>query len=138
MIRTYDELSKLPTFEERFKYLELHGKIGAETFGKDRWLNQVFYQRDPEWRSIRNEVIARDLGFDLGVEGFPIDGPVIIHHINPITEYDIIHRTDMLLNKMYLITVSDRTHKAIHYGNADMLPPPVIVRIKNDTCPWRK
>ena len=136
IIRTYSELIKIPTFEERFKYLNLDGKVGEETFGFDRYLNQVFYKSD-EWKSIRNEVIIRDNGCDLGIEDREIHGRIIIHHMNPITVDDIIHRNEDILNPEYLICVTDNTHKAIHYGDEDLLIKDLIERTKNDTCPWR-
>lgn len=136
IIRTYDELILLPTFEERFEYLKLDGTVGLETFGFDRYLNQEFY-RSSEWKSTRDFVIARDLGRDLGVEGFDINARIYVHHMNPIMAYDIIHSTDILLDPKYLISVSHRTHSAIHYGDKNLLPTGPIVRTKNDTCPWR-
>lgn len=136
IIRTYSELIKIPTFEERFEYLNLDGKVGEETFGFDRYLNQVFYKSD-EWKSIRNEVIIRDNGCDLGIEDREIHGRIIIHHMNPITVDDIIHRNEDILNPEYLICVTDNTHKAIHYGDEDLLIKDLIERTKNDTCPWR-
>lgn len=136
IIRTYSELIKIPTFEERFEYLNLDGKVGEETFGFDRYLNQVFYKSD-EWKSIRNEVIIRDNGCDLGIEDREIHGRIIIHHMNPITVDDIIHRNEDILNPEYLICVADNTHKAIHYGDEDLLIKDFIERTKNDTCPWR-
>lgn len=136
IIRTYDELILLPTFEERFEYLRLDGSVGAETFGFDRYINQGFYKSD-EWRSIRNFVITRDLGRDLGVEGYDINSSVYIHHMNPIMVHDIIHATDILLDPKYLISTSHRTHNAIHYGNEELLPAKPITRAKNDTCPWK-
>lgn len=136
IIRTYSELIKIPTFEERFEYLNLDGKVGEETFGFDRYLNQVFYKSD-EWKSIRNEVIIRDNGCDLGIEDREIHGRIIIHHMNPITVDDIIHRNEDILNPEYLICVADNTHKAIHYGDEDLLIKDLIERTKNDTCPWR-
>ena len=136
IIRTYSELIKIQTFEERFEYLNLDGKVGEETFGFDRYLNQVFYKSD-EWKSIRNEVIIRDNGCDLGIEDREIHGRIIIHHMNPITVDDIIHRNEDILNPEYLICVADNTHKAIHYGDEDLLIKDLIERTKNDTCPWR-
>lgn len=136
MIRTYSELICYSTLEDRFKYLELRGAIGDVTFGFDRWLNQKFY-RTYEWQAIRNEVILRDQGNDLGVDGYPIRGMILIHHMNPITKKDILERTDYLLNPEYLISVSKRTHDAIHYGNIELLEKPLVVRRPNDTIPWR-
>lgn len=136
-MRTYSELIKLPTFKQRFNYLKLNGMIGEETFGFDRWLNQVFYT-SPEWRRVRDIVIVRDNGNDLGLDGFRIRGKILIHHMNPITYHDIVHREEDILNPEYLICVSHRTHQAIHYGNEDLLPADPVERRPNDTCPWRK
>lgn len=137
-IRTYSELILLPTFLERYRYLRIRGKVGEETFGWERYLNQEFYKHDPEWKAVRRAVIIRDNGCDLGVEGRDIIGaPIIVHHMNPLTEYDIIHRTKYLLDPEYLISTIDNTHKAIHYGDEKLLISEPIVRRKNDTCPWR-
>lgn len=137
-IRTYSELIKLSTFEERFEYLKLDGVIGEDTFGFDRYLNQLFYI-SPEWRSLRKDIITRDLGCDLGISDREIlDNKILIHHMNPITKEDILNRTKFLLDPEYLITTIDNTHKAIHFGNADFLINQIpIIRSKNDTCPWR-
>lgn len=137
MIRTYDELIKYQTFLQRFNYLKLGDKIGKETFGYDRYLNQRFY-KTPEWKKLRDEIIIRDDGCDLGHPDFPIYGRIIIHHMNPLTKDDIIHSTEYLLDPKYLICVSHDTHNAIHYGSSDLLliDEPVI-RKPNDTCPWR-
>lgn len=135
-IRTYSELMQLDTFEERYKYLKLGGKVGEDTFGFDRYLNQLFYKSE-EWRKIRNDVIVRDDGCDLGVFGHDIRGNIIIHHMNPITKEDILNRTEYLLNPEYLICVHDTTHKGIHYGTEDVLYSGPVERSKNDTCPWR-
>lgn len=136
IIRTYNELMLLPTFEERFEYLKLSGRVGEETFGFDRWLNQKFY-RSAEWKHMRDQVIIRDNGCDLGVEGREIYGKILIHHMNPITKKDILDRTDLLLNPMYLISVTKQTHDAIHYSDESILMNDLIVRSRNDTCPWR-
>lgn len=135
IIRTYNELMLLPTFEERFEYLKLSGRVGEETFGFDRWLNQKFY-RSAEWKHLRDQVIIRDNGCDLGVEGREIYGKILIHHMNPISKKDILERTDLLLNPMYLISVTKQTHDAIHYSDDSILMKDPIVRSKNDTCPW--
>lgn len=135
-MRTYSDLIKLPTFKQRFNYLKLNGVIGEDTFGFDRWLNQVFYT-SPEWRRVRDIVIVRDNGNDLGLDGFGIGGKILIHHMNPITYHDIVHREEDILNPEYLICVSHRTHQAIHYGNEDLLPADPVERKLNDTCPWR-
>ena len=136
-IRTYEELSKLKTFEERYEYLKLDGSVGEETFGFDRYLNQKFYKYDPDWKKIRDEVIFRDNGCDLGIEGREINGLILVHHMNPITKDDILNRSEYLLNPNYLITTIKSTHDAIHYGSYDMLMKDPVVRSKNDTCPWR-
>ena len=136
-LRTYTELNKLKTFEERFEYLKLDNVVGEETFGFDRWLNQQFY-KSKEWRRIRDYVIARDRGCDLGAPDHEIiDERILIHHINPITKEDIINNTDFLLNPEYLITTINNTHQAIHYGNDEMLAKAPVTRYKNDQCPWR-
>lgn len=136
IIRTYSELSKLPTFRERYEYLRLQGVIGEETFGFDRYMNQFFY-RSPEWRRIRDLVITRDGGCDLGIPGRDIFDRIIIHHMNPISPRDIRDRSDFLLNPEYLIVTTHRTHQAIHYGDEGLLVQDEIVRFKNDMCPWR-
>lgn len=136
-IRTYSELITLPTFEERYAYLRLNGKVGEETFGFDRYLNQQFY-KSKEWRSIRDRVITRDNGCDLGIEGREIHSRVLIHHMNPITVDDILRRSDFLLNPEYLICVDKITHDAIHYSDDNLLIKDPIERRKNDTCPWRQ
>ena len=136
IIRTYSELITLPTFEERYDYLKLDGIVGAETFGYDRYLNQSFY-KSKEWLRFRDDIIIRDNGCDLGIEGREIHGRVLIHHINPITVDDIIHRTKKLLDPENVITTIKRTHDAIHYGTEDLLYKEPIIRTKFDTCPWR-
>lgn len=135
-IRTYTELCKLRTFIERYEYLKLDGIVGESTFGFDRYLNQVFY-RSQKWRSIRDEVIIRDEGCDLGVEGHDIYGKIIIHHMNPITIDDIENESDYLLNPEFLICTTHTTHNAIHYSDEKLLPTGPITRTKNDTCPWK-
>lgn len=136
-IRTYDELMKLRTFKERYEYLRLDGTVGEDTFGFDRYLNQIFY-KSKEWESIRNQVITRDNGCDLGIPDREIRGNnIIIHHMNPIRKEDILNRSEFLLDPKYLITTIDITHKAIHYGNDELLYQDPIERSKNDTCPWR-
>ena len=135
-IRTYSELITLPTFEERFKYLQLNGQVGESTFGFDRYMNQVFY-RSQKWKSIRDFVIIRDCGCDLGVEGYDIYGKIIIHHMNPLSMRDIETESDFLLNPDFLICTTHNTHNAIHYGDENLLVTAPIERTKNDTCPWR-
>lgn len=137
-IKTYSELSQLSTFEERYEYLKLDGVVGEETFGFDRYLNQQFYQRDVEWKRVRDFVIMRDLGCDLGIEGREIHGKIIVHHMNPITKYDLINRTKFLLDPEYLICTLKSTHDAIHYGDEQLLMKGPVIRTTNDTCPWRK
>lgn len=136
-IRTYSELSKLTTFEERYQYLRLGGRVGEETFGFDRWINQMFY-KDPEWLKIRDEVIIRDNGCDLGIEGREIYSRIIVHHMNPITKADILDRSEFLLNPEYLICTVKNTHDAIHYGDENLLITLPMERSANDTCPWRR
>lgn len=137
MIRTYSELSKLSTFEERFQYLKLGGSVGESTFGFDRYLNQIFY-KSKLWKRIRDEVIFRDGGCDLGVNGREIFGSVIIHHMNPITIKDIEADSKFLTDPEYLITTTHSTHNAIHYSDEKLLMTGPIERTKNDTCPWRR
>lgn len=135
-IRTYSQLMLLPTFEERFEYLRLNGEVGADTFGFDRYLNQILY-KSREWKAVRDEVIIRDNGCDLGVEGYEIRGRILIHHMNPISVDDIKNRTDLLLNPEYLITTVHATHNAIHYGDMNQLTRGPVIRTANDTCPWK-
>ena len=137
IIRTYLELIRLETFEERFEYLRLPGIIGRDTFGFDRYLNQMFYE-SKEWKKLRRDIIVRDKGLDLGIKGYDINGPIYVHHINPLMKEDILNNTEYLLNPNFLICTSFGTHQAIHYGNLDKLPRQLIVRTKNDTCPWKK
>ena len=137
IIKTYSELIKLPTFEERYEYLRLDGIVGEETFGFDRYINQEFYQRSQEWKRIRDQVIIRDQGCDLGIEGREIRGKIIVHHMNPITKEDILMKSDLLLNPEYLICTLKSTHDAIHYGDENLLIKVPIARTANDTCPWR-
>jgi hypothetical protein len=135
-IRRYSELIQIPTFEERFEYLRLDGQVGADTFGSDRYLNQIFY-KSPEWKKIRDEIIIRDQCCDLAMPGYDIHGPVLIHHLNPITKEDILSRTDLLLNPEYLVCTIQSTHNAIHYGDVNLLITNPIERKPNDTCPWK-
>ena len=137
MIRTYSELSTITSFKDRFRYLKLDGAVGEATFGFDRYLNQLFY-RSQRWRKIRDEVIVRDCGCDLGIEGYEIYKYAMIHHMNPITAKDIQDESEYLLNPEYLITTTQQTHNAIHYGNEDLLPTMPVERTQNDTCPWRR
>lgn len=138
-IRTYTELIQLPTFIERFRYLKLGGKVGEETFGWERYLNQDFY-RSTEWRAFRREIVIRDHGCDLGLDGYEFaEGEtVFIHHMNPIDTHDILYQTKFLMNPEYVISVRGRTHQAIHYGDESMIMEfEPIIRTPNDTCPWR-
>jgi hypothetical protein len=136
-IKTYSELITLPTFIERYNYLRLKGSVGEDTFGFDRYLNQKFY-RSAEWKRVRDHVIVRDNGCDLGIEDREIMGKILIHHMNPISVEDIYHGTDFLLNPEYLICVCHNTHNAIHYGDDSLLIVEPIVRTKYDTCPWKR
>ena len=136
VIRTYSELITLPTFEERYRYLRLGGRVGEETFGFDRYLNQVFYKSD-EWRSIRDKIIVRDNGCDLGMEDREIMDRILIHHMNPISKEDILYRSKYLLDPEFLICTMKNTHDAIHYGDESLLYTAHIERKPFDTCPWR-
>ena len=135
MIRRYSELRHIPTFEERFEYLKLNGSVGRETFGFDRYINQRFYT-SKEWRDIRNYVITRDLGLDLGAEGYEINSRILIHHMNPIVVDDILHKNDDILDPEFLITTCHNTHNAIHYGDSSLLPKPLVERSRGDTKLW--
>lgn len=136
-IKTYSEVIALPTFEDRYRYLRLGGRVGEDTFGFDRWINQMFY-KDPEWLEVRDYVIIRDNGCDLAIPGREINGIILVHHMNPITKADILERSKFLLDPEYLICTVKRTHDAIHYGDEDLLFKLPVERTKNDTCPWRK
>ena len=136
IIRTYSELITLPTFEDRYSYLQLNGAVGKDTFGFDRYINQQFY-RSKEWQRIRDEVIIRDNACDLGMEGYEIHGRIYVHHMNPIMVRDIQYNSDYLMNQEFLICTTHRTHNAIHYGDESLLARAPIERTKNDTCPWR-
>lgn len=136
-IRTYSELIALPTFEERYDYLRLGGKVGEETFGFDRWINQKFY-KDPKWLAARDQVIIRDEGCDLAIPGREIYGRILVHHMNPITMDDIVQRTEFLLNPEYLVCTIKSTHDAIHYGDRTLLATGPAQRSRNDTCPWKR
>lgn len=137
MIRTFTELTELDTFEERFDYLSLRGVVGESTFGFERHLNQKFY-RSREWRLIRDEVITRDYGCDLAMPGFEIFDRILIHHMNPIKPDDIVHGNLDILEPEYLISVTHRTHNAIHYGDKHLLALPVVERRPGDTALWGK
>jgi hypothetical protein len=133
--RTYSELRRLETFEDRFRYLSLRGTVGQATFGFDRWVNQQFYT-GREWRRLRHDIIVRDNGCDLGVDGYEIHERIIIHHMNPLSVDDIVHGDDTALNPEYLISVSHKTHNAIHYGDERLLRKPLVPRRPGDTRLW--
>ena len=135
-IKCYSELIKIKNFHDRFEYLKLDGLVGEATFGGHRYLNQLLY-RCPEWRFIRRDVIIRDDGNDLAHEDFPILGNVFVHHINPITVDDILNRRKCVFDLENLISASQNTHNAIHYGDSSIITGEPIIRRKNDTCPWR-
>lgn len=137
MIRSYAELMQMPTFEERYEYLKLGGVVGKETFGYERYLNQALY-RSSEWKRLRNHIILRDNGNDLGCDGFGIGGKILIHHLNPITADDIVGRNPSVLDPENLICVSHNTHNAIHYGDRSMLVGNPVERARNDMCPWKR
>ena len=136
-VRIYSELTRLPTFEERFEYLKLSGHVGTDTFGFDRIFNQMFY-RSKMWKDTRRNIILRDMGNDLGIEGRGIVGKILIHHMNPISLDDIQNTSDYLLNPNYLICVSHITHNAIHYGSEAPKENILIERTPNDTCLWKR
>ena len=137
MTKSYLEMIQLPTFEERYEYLKLGGLVGEETFGYDRYLNQVLY-RSSEWKRFRRDIILRDNGCDLACDGYDIIGKILIHHINPITIDDIMNRSSCLFDPNNVISTSLNTHNAIHYGDAELLMTGPIERTKNDTCPWKQ
>ena len=137
MKKSYNELITIPTFEERFRYLKVYGVIGNQTFGYDRYLNQKLYNTSREWKRIRDKVILRDNGCDLGCEGFEIYGKIIVHHINPITVEDIVTCNPCVFDLNNLISTSHNTHNAIHYGDEKLLIVAPIERKQYDTCPWR-
>lgn len=136
LLRCYRELKRLPTFGERYDYLRLAGLVGESTFGFDRYLNQLLYTSQ-KWRRLRNEIILRDNGCDLGVEGYEIHDKIIVHHMNPLTEDEVKEVSDSIFNPEYLICVSHRTHNAIHFGDQSLLPQMPIERRPGDTCPWK-
>lgn len=136
-MKTYSELIRIPTFEERYRYLRLSGKVAEETFGFRRWLNQEFYHSD-EWLRFRNKIIIRDNGCDLALEGFEIFGSIIIHHLNPITYDDILNRNPCVFDPDNVVSTKLLTHNAIHYGDESLISRITIERTKNDTCPWRR
>jgi hypothetical protein len=134
-IRTYSELSRLETFDERFEYLKLQGITGIATFGFDRWINQRFY-KSHEWRSVRNEIIIRDNSCDLGIPGYEIHFGLLVHHMNPLSLTDLEHGDEWIIDPNFLITTTLRTHNAIHYGNISLLPRDPVVRKSGDTTLW--
>ena len=136
-MKTYNKLITIKDFRERYLYLKIGGRIGDETFGTDRYLNQMFY-KTPEWRRFRNEIIIRDNGCDLAHEDYTIQGRIIIHHINPITADDILKRKSLLFDPDNVVCVSHSMHEAIHYGDISLLPEDYIPRQPNDTIPWRQ
>jgi hypothetical protein len=136
MIRTFRELKRLRTFEERYEYLRLYGRVGENTFGYDRYLNQMLYNSD-RWKKTRDGIIIRDDGCDLGVDGYDIYGKILVHHMNPLTIEDIELDREEIYDPEGLISTSFDTHGAIHYGDASLLPKMPIERRRNDTCPWR-
>ena len=136
MNRTYSELISIPTYEERFKYLQLHGAVGKETFGFDGYLNQVLYT-STKWRRVRDKIIVRDNGNDLAMDGYPIGGIIYVHHMDPIEVKDLLNDEEWIFDPEKLISVSYNTHLAIHYGDENLLVLPPKVRTANDTVPWR-
>ena len=134
-IRTYRELRRLETFEERYHYLKLPGITGAVTFGFERWINQRFYKSN-EWKRVRDQIIIRDNGCDLGIEGYQIHSGLFVHHMNPLVPEDIKHGEFWLIDPNFLITTSLQTHNAIHYGDESLLPRNPIVRQRGDTTLW--
>ena len=135
-IRTYSELIQISDYYERFEYLKIGGKIGFETFGYDRYLNQILYT-SPEWRKFRDAIIIRDNGCDIAMPGFEIHDRLTVHHLNALTKEDILNRDPKIFDPENVVCVSHNTHMAIHYGSRDLLPQPIIVRTQNDTCPWK-
>lgn len=133
--KRYSELRRIETFEERFDYLSLGGVVGESTFGFDRWINQTFY-RSPEWKAVRRDVLVRDLGCDLGIEGYEIHDTPLVHHINPMTSHDIENGADWILDPEYLILTTHDTHNAIHYGDRSLLRTPFVERTPGDTRLW--
>lgn len=135
-IRTYSELCRLETFVDRYRYLRLRGEVCKETFGFERYLNQVFYHSQ-EWKMLRDKVIVRDMGCDLGLDGYEIHGQIYVHHMNPVLIKDVREVSDLLVNPEYLVCTTLRTHNAIHYGDETLLDTGITERRPNDTCPWR-
>lgn len=136
MHKSYSELKKLRTIRERYEYCRIGGTIGEDTFGYERKLNQMLYT-SRKWRDLRNQIILRDNGCDLGVAGYDVRDKIIIHHLNPITLKDVLEMSDCIFDPDNLICVSSRTHNAIHFGDENLLPPEPVERFPNDTCPWK-
>lgn len=134
-MRSYSELRRFDTFEERYEYLQLGGGVGVATFGFDRYMNQAFYA-STDWRRARREVILRDEGCDLGVLGYEINSSLLVHHINPMDIEDLVHQEEWVLNPEYLITTTQKTHNAIHFGDRSLLAKPFVDRARNDTKLW--
>lgn len=137
MIKTYSELIAFPTYEERFRYLQLKGAVGKDTFGYDRYLNQILYSSQ-EWKRFRDKIIIRDNGCDLACEGYNIHGRILVHHINPIRVDDVVNRNPIVFDPENVVCVTHNTHNAIHYGDESLLVLAPVERTKNDTCPWKR
>lgn len=137
MIKTYSELIAFPTYEERFRYLQLKGAVGKDTFGYDRYLNQILYNSQ-EWKRFRDKIIIRDNGCDLACEGYDIHGRILVHHINPIRVDDVVNRNLIVFDPENVVCVTHNTHNAIHYGDESLLILAPVERTKNDTCPWKR
>lgn len=136
-MRSYSELIQISNYYDRFDYLKIGGKVGFETFGYDRYLNQILYT-SPEWRHFRNTIITRDNGCDMACEGYEIHDRLTVHHLNALTKEDILNRDPKIFDPENVVCVSYTTHAAIHYGDLSLLPRPIVIRTKNDTCPWKK
>lgn len=137
MIKTYSELIAFQTYEERFRYLQLKGAVGKDTFGYDRYLNQILYNSQ-EWKRFRDKIIIRDNGCDLACEGYDIHGRILVHHINPIRVDDVVNRNPIVFDPENVVCVTHNTHNAIHYGDESLLVLAPVERTKNDTCPWKR
>lgn len=137
MIKTYSELIAFPTYEERFRYLQLKGAVGKDTFGYDRYLNQILYNSQ-EWKRFRDKIIIRDNGCDLACEGYDIHGRILVHHINPVRVDDVVNRNPIVFDPENVVCVTHNTHNAIHYGDESLLVLAPVERTKNDTCPWKR
>lgn len=135
MLKTYSEMCRHNSFTDRFEYLKLGGSVGAATFGYDRYINQEFYS-SWEWKSVRQQVILRDNGCDLGMDGYEIHTQLLVHHINPMSPNDVIHQEAWILEPNFLITTTKETHNAIHYGDRSLLRTPFVARSSGDTKLW--